>query len=103
MANKATIVQALAERVGLGPKLAGSARDWKRRLVQPKLGGHGIELEDLEATKGNYVNVDWVMSDLSGLEMCRRLRADPRMRDAHAPAPSALGGVDGDGGAPLPQ
>lgn len=27
--------------------------------------------------------VDWVMSDLSGLEMCRRLRADPRMRDAH--------------------
>lgn len=27
--------------------------------------------------------VDWVMNDLSGLEMCRRLRADPRMRDAH--------------------
>ena len=27
--------------------------------------------------------VDWVMDDLSGLEMCRRLRADPRMRDAH--------------------
>ena len=27
--------------------------------------------------------VDWVMEDLSGLEMCRRLRADPRMRDAH--------------------
>jgi two-component system phosphate regulon response regulator PhoB len=27
--------------------------------------------------------VDWVMTDLSGLEMCRRLRADPRMRDAH--------------------
>lgn len=27
--------------------------------------------------------VDWVMDDLSGLEMCRRLRADPRTQDAH--------------------
>lgn len=27
--------------------------------------------------------VDWVMDDCSGLEMCRRLRADPRTRDAH--------------------
>ena len=27
--------------------------------------------------------VDWVLEDLSGLEMCRRLRADPRTRDAH--------------------
>ena len=27
--------------------------------------------------------VDWVMDDLSGLEMCRRLRADTRMREAH--------------------
>lgn len=27
--------------------------------------------------------VDWVMNDLSGLEMCRRLRADPRLGDAH--------------------
>ncbi|TIX49619.1 response regulator transcription factor [Alteraurantiacibacter aquimixticola] len=27
--------------------------------------------------------VDWVMDDLSGLEMCRRLRADPRLSDAH--------------------
>jgi len=30
-----------------------------------------------------WVFLDWVMDDLSGLEMCRRLRADPRMRDAH--------------------
>ncbi len=30
-----------------------------------------------------WVFVDWVMEDLSGLEMVRRLRADPRMRDAH--------------------
>ena len=27
--------------------------------------------------------VDWVLDDLSGLEMCRRLRADPRTTDAH--------------------
>ena len=27
--------------------------------------------------------VDWVMDDLSGLEMCRRLRADKRLNDAH--------------------
>jgi two-component system phosphate regulon response regulator PhoB len=27
--------------------------------------------------------VEWVMPDLSGLEMCRRLRADPRTREAH--------------------
>lgn len=27
--------------------------------------------------------VDWVMDDLAGLEMCRRLRADARTTDAH--------------------
>jgi len=27
--------------------------------------------------------VDWVMEDLAGLEMCRRLRADTRTEDAH--------------------
>jgi two-component system, OmpR family, phosphate regulon response regulator PhoB len=27
--------------------------------------------------------VDWVMDDLAGLEMCRRLRADPRTTEAH--------------------
>ena len=30
-----------------------------------------------------WVFVDWVMEDLAGLEMCRRLRADPRTADAH--------------------
>lgn len=30
-----------------------------------------------------WIFVDWVMEDLSGLEMCRRLRADPRTREAH--------------------
>ena len=27
--------------------------------------------------------VDWVLPELAGLEMCRRLRADPRTADAH--------------------
>jgi len=30
-----------------------------------------------------WVFVDWVLDDLSGLEMCRRLRADRRMSEAH--------------------
>ena len=30
-----------------------------------------------------WIFVDWVLPDLSGLEMCRRLRADPRTADAH--------------------
>lgn len=30
-----------------------------------------------------WVFINWVMKDLSGLEMCRRLRADPRTQDAH--------------------
>lgn len=30
-----------------------------------------------------WVFVDWVMDDLAGLEMCRRLRADPRTCEAH--------------------
>ncbi|PKP97583.1 MAG: DNA-binding response regulator, partial [Alphaproteobacteria bacterium HGW-Alphaproteobacteria-15] len=27
--------------------------------------------------------IDWVLPDLAGLELCRRLRADPRTADAH--------------------
>lgn len=30
-----------------------------------------------------WIYVDWMLHDLSGLEMCRRLRADPRTREAH--------------------
>ena len=38
----------------------------------------------LSLANGNaWVFVDWVMDTLSGLEMIRRLRADPRMSDAH--------------------
>ena len=30
-----------------------------------------------------WIFVDWVMADLSGLELCRRLRTDQRTADAH--------------------
>lgn len=30
-----------------------------------------------------WVFIDWVLPGLAGLEMCRRLRSDPRMREAH--------------------
>jgi two-component system phosphate regulon response regulator PhoB len=30
-----------------------------------------------------WIFVDWMLPELSGLEMCRRLRADARTRDAH--------------------
>jgi anaerobic selenocysteine-containing dehydrogenase len=39
------IMQGLAARVGLGDVMAGSASDWKRRLIRPTLGRHGIDLE----------------------------------------------------------
>ncbi len=43
------IVQCLAVRVGLSAQMAGDAREWKRRLIAPRLGPRGITLEDLEA------------------------------------------------------
>ena len=46
------------------------------RLLEP---GGPTRLVDGTA----WAFVDWVMDELSGLEMCRRLRADPRLRDAH--------------------
>ena len=30
-----------------------------------------------------FVFIDWVMEELAGLELCRRLRANPRFADAH--------------------
>jgi anaerobic selenocysteine-containing dehydrogenase len=42
------IVQALAARVGLGEQLAGSARDWKERLVSTRLAKEGVDLKMLE-------------------------------------------------------
>lgn len=42
------IVQALASRVSLGDVMSGSANDWKRRMIAPRLVPHGITLETLE-------------------------------------------------------
>jgi anaerobic selenocysteine-containing dehydrogenase len=43
------IMQALAARVGLAEVMAGSARQWKQRLIEPTLGPHGLQLDDLAA------------------------------------------------------
>lgn len=43
------IIQGLAVRLGLGDALAGSAREWKRRLLSPRLAEHGVTLETIEA------------------------------------------------------
>jgi anaerobic selenocysteine-containing dehydrogenase len=42
------IIQALAARVGLSAAVEGSARDWKRRFLSPRLLEQGITLEALE-------------------------------------------------------
>lgn len=44
----AEILQALADRLGFGPELAGSAREWISRLVEPA--GPALSLEALERT-----------------------------------------------------
>jgi anaerobic selenocysteine-containing dehydrogenase len=43
------IAQELAKRVGLAEVMAGTASDWKRRFIAPKLAPQGITLETLEA------------------------------------------------------
>jgi anaerobic selenocysteine-containing dehydrogenase len=48
------IIQALAQRVGLGAELAGTAREWKQRLVATRLKDHGIDLETIE--RGAFKN-----------------------------------------------
>lgn len=44
-----SIIQALAARCGLADAVAGDARSWKRRLVEPPLAPAGLGLADLEA------------------------------------------------------
>lgn len=50
------------------------------RFVFARLGADG---PDRLAEGAVWVFVDWVLPTMAGLEMCRRLRADPRMQDAH--------------------
>lgn len=40
-------------------------------------------IPELDARGRLWVFVDWVLDAMAGLEMCRRLRADPRTADAH--------------------
>jgi anaerobic selenocysteine-containing dehydrogenase len=42
------IIQGLAARLGV-PGFEASAAEWKRRLIEPRLGPHGVTLETLEA------------------------------------------------------
>ncbi|MFA9200334.1 MAG: response regulator transcription factor [Cypionkella sp.] len=51
-----------------------------RRFTFARLDGEGIRhLVDGPV----WVFIDWVMETMAGLEMCRRLRADPRTASAH--------------------
>lgn len=43
------ITQALAARVGLEDVMAGTAREWKARMVAPRLGPKGVTIDTLEA------------------------------------------------------
>lgn len=43
------IIQAIAARVGLPEVMAGTAREWKERIVKTKLGPKGVTLEQLES------------------------------------------------------
>jgi two-component system, OmpR family, phosphate regulon response regulator PhoB len=45
---------------------------------------HVADLRDLPLLEGAvWAFVDWVLPEMSGLEVCRRLRADPITADAH--------------------
>jgi len=50
------------------------------RFVFARLGANG---PDRLAEGAVWVFIDWVLPTMAGLELCRRLRADPRMQDAH--------------------
>lgn len=43
------IIQALAARTGLAEPMAGSAAEWKHRLMAPKLAPHGVDLASVAA------------------------------------------------------
>jgi two-component system phosphate regulon response regulator PhoB len=63
----------------LGESLEDFVHD-HRRFTFDRLGAEGPR-RLLEGPMWAFV--DWVMPDLAGLEMCRRLRADPRTAEAH--------------------
>lgn len=63
----------------LGESLEDFVHD-QRRFTFDRLGAEGPR----RLVEGPmWAFVDWVLADLAGLELCRRLRADPRTADAH--------------------
>lgn len=63
----------------LGERLEDFVHD-DRRFTFGRIGPEGPR----QLVEGpSWAFVDWVMNDLAGLEMCRRLRADARTADAH--------------------
>jgi two-component system phosphate regulon response regulator PhoB len=63
----------------LGESLDDFVHD-QRRFTFDRLGPEGPR----RLVEGPmWAFIDWVMDDLAGLEMCRRLRADARTADAH--------------------
>jgi two-component system phosphate regulon response regulator PhoB len=63
----------------LGESLDDFVHD-QRRFTFDRLGPEGPR----RLVEGPmWAFIDWVMDDLAGLEMCRRLRADPRTAEAH--------------------
>ena len=86
------IIQALAARLGLAHELAGSARDWKRRLIEPRLAPHGVALEDLERgplrspLAPRVLFEDRVFSTASGrVNLLREAPAPPGATDPNYP------------------
>lgn len=63
----------------LGESLEDFVHD-QRRFIFDRLGPDG-PLRPVEGPMWAFV--DWVLPELAGLEMCRRLRADPRTSQAH--------------------
>ncbi|MEL7446808.1 MAG: response regulator transcription factor [Pseudomonadota bacterium] len=64
---------------GLGETLEDFVHD-QRRLTFDHLDSDGPN----RLVEGPmWAFIDWVMDDMAGLEMCRRLRADPRTSEAH--------------------
>ncbi|WP_298468326.1 response regulator transcription factor [uncultured Erythrobacter sp.] len=63
----------------LGETLEDFVHD-QRRFTFDRLGADGPR----RLVEGpTWAFIDWVMDDLAGLELCRRLRADPRTGEAH--------------------
>jgi anaerobic selenocysteine-containing dehydrogenase len=92
------IMQALAARLGLAEVMAGSARDWKQRLIAPTLGPHGI---DLQAFAGGPVRSPLAGPVLFADRRFPTATGKVNLVDAQAVPPAALTPPTAPGGFPL--